>query len=93
MNTPKCPLPRLETPAKASEPPDGVQTPSKRSGGVLGRWDVKPVPFNDSATLAFAHRTGAATPVEECKHDFFRVGSCRSGRYKCHWCNMILIET
>lgn len=69
------------TPAKASEAPDGVPTPSKRSGGVLrGRWDAQDM-ANDSVAHFTRTDPGQSVPGN-CVHDWFRAGKW----FRCHWC-------
>lgn len=64
-----------------------------------GRWDhIGEVnekvaqPFQTD-TVAHYDRTdpGRSLPGE-CVHDWHRVGRCRDGVFKCHWCHAVLTD-
>lgn len=61
------------------------------------RWDPpKPAPlpnWNSTEGLRLQGADPGLTPMEECRHDWHKVGRCRSSAFKCHWCGKILVET
>lgn len=78
-------------PLGASEAPDGTTTPPKRSGGVLGRWDIPAQKWVDAAPAPEPPRP-TPTPEEDpacVKHEWAKVSG--ADRYRCPHCGMVAI--